>query len=242
MMGQPSVNPAFSIRATRLTLIGVLILLTMSASLISQISQDAAHGIELSPATVTFTLDFPQSTPDHYSIAVDADGHVRYESNAKLTKDADEEVYRVEFEISAQNRERIFDWTKQAQYFAGKIDSGNSKLAFTGTKVLSYQDNDKSHTARYNFSKLEPVRQLTALFQGMAETLEYGRRLAYYHQYQKLALDDELKRMEAEAKNNELAEIQGVAPILREIVEDASVLNGVRVRAHSLVQMSESGH
>jgi hypothetical protein len=76
----------------------------------------------------------------------------------------------------------------------------------------------------------------------MAETLEYGRRLAYYHQYQKLALDDELKRMEAEAKNNELAEIQGVAPILREIVEDASVLNGVRVRAHSLVQMSESGH
>jgi hypothetical protein len=206
------------------------------------ISQDAAHSNATDRGTVTFTLDFPQSTPDHYSIAVSADGHVRYESNAKIAQDADEELYRAEFEISPQNREKIFEWAKQAQYFAGKIDSGNSKLAFTGTKVLSYQDNDKSHTARYNFSKLEPVRQLTALFQGMAGTLEYGRRLAYYHHYQKLALDDELKRMEAEAKTNALGEIQAVAPILREIAEDTSVMNVVRARAQGLIQMAGFGH
>jgi len=75
----------------------------------------------------------------------------------------------------------------------------------------------------------------------MAGTLEYGRRLAYYHRYQKLALDEELKRMQAQAKNNELSEIQGVTPVLREIVEDASVMNVVRARAQELIQMSESG-
>jgi hypothetical protein len=71
----------------------------------------------------------------------------------------------------------------------------------------------------------------------MAGTLEYGRRLAYYHRYQKLALDDELKRMETQAKNNELSEIDGVAQVLREIVDDASVINVVRARAQRLMQM-----
>ncbi len=86
--------------------------------------------------------------------------------------------------------EQIFDWAKQAQYFAGKIDSGNNKLAFTGTKLLSYQDGQRSNTARYNYSNLAPVQQLTELFQKMGGTLDYGRRLAYYHRYQKLALDE----------------------------------------------------
>ena len=218
--------------------IGILAWVAMTASMISQ---DASHSGTALPPTVTFTLDFPQSSPEHYSIAVDINGRARYESSAKVVKDSDEETYRAEFEISAQNRERIFDWAKQSHYFAGKIDSGNSKLAFTGTKVLSYQENDRSTTAQYNYSHLEPVRQLTAFFQGMAGTLEYGRRLAYYHRYQKLALDEELKRMQAQAKNNELSEIQGVTPVLREIVEDASVMNVVRARAQELIQMSESG-
>jgi len=216
---------------------GVLAWVAMTASMISQ---EAAHRQTASTATVTFTLDFPQSSPDHYSLAVDADGHARYECAGKVEKDSEEETYVAEFEVSPRNRQRIFEWAKQAQYFAGKIDSGNGKLAFTGAKVLSYQDGQRSYTARYNYSNLEPVRQLTALFQGMAGTLEYGRRLAYYHRYQKLALDDELKRMETQAKNNELSEIDGVAQVLREIVNDASVINVVRARAQRLMQMGTS--
>jgi hypothetical protein len=232
-----------SIRRIRFKLAptGVLVWIAMCASLISQESgntQNAAHSGKTSIPIVTFTLDFPHSNPEHYSIAVDADGHTRYECTCKVAEDSEEEPYRAEFEMSARNRDRIFDWAKQAQYFAGQVDSGNRKLAFTGTKILSYQEGEKSNTVQYNYSHLEPVRQLTGFFQGMAGTLEYGRRLAYYHRYQKLALDDELKRMEAQAKHNELAEIQGVAPVLREIVGDASVLNVVRARAQELIQMS----
>lgn len=135
-------------------------------------------------------------------------------------------------------RERIFDWAKQAKYFAGKIDSGNQKLAFTGDKVLSYQDGQRSYTAHYNYSNVEAVRQLTTLFQSMEATLDYGRRLSYDHRYQKLALDDEIRRMETQARNNELSEIQSVAPVLQEIVDDNTVMNGVRARAKELIQMA----
>jgi hypothetical protein len=244
-----SLIPAFLIRVFlvpgqrwRAVGLGVLAMAAMSAPLISQ---QAASGSGASTAVVTFTLDFPQSNPEHYSMALDATGHVRYECTGKVAEDAEEQAYRAEFEVSPGNRERIFEWAKQAQYFAGKVDSGNRRVAFTGTKILSYQDDHRSFTARYNYSSSAAVQQLTALFQNMAGTLEYGRRLAYYHRYQKLALDEELKRMEAQAKGDELSEIQAVAPVLGEIFEDASVINVVRARAKELIEMGNrvrSGH
>jgi hypothetical protein len=218
--------------------VGVLAVAAMAAPLMSQ---QVVNGSPASTATVTFTFEFPESNPQHYSIAVDATGHARYECAGKVVEESNDETYQTEFEMSAGNRGRIFEWAKQARYFAGKVDSGNDKLAFTGTKLLSYQDGQRSTMARYNYSNLAPVQQLTALFQSMAATLEYGRRLAYFHRYQKLALDDELKRMEAQARNNELAEIQGVAQILQAIVEDASVIKVVRARAKELIQMGSNG-
>jgi hypothetical protein len=213
--------------------IGVLMAVTSAPSM----AQQLANGGAASPATVTFTLDFPQSNPEHYSIAIDTSGHARYECRGKVAEDSDEEAYQGEFQASPGSRERVFSLAKQARYFAGRIDSGNDKLAFTGTKVLSYQDGQRSNTAHYNYSTVASVQQLTTLFQSMAATLEYGRRLAYYHRYQKLALDDELKRMEAQARNNELSEIQGVAPVLQGILEDSSVMNVVRARAKELIDM-----
>jgi hypothetical protein len=199
------------------------------------VSQQVGNGV-ISSGIVTFTLDFPQSNPQHYSISVDGAGRTHYECTGKVAEDAEEQTYRLDFEVSAGNREKIFGWTKQAKYFAGNIDSQNAKLAFTGAKVLTYQDGQQSHTGRYNYSNSEPVRELTSLFQNMASTLEYGHRLAYYHRYQKLALDDELKRMETQARNNELSEIQSVAPVLQEIVNDSSVINVVRARAKEIME------
>jgi hypothetical protein len=207
----------------------------MCGPLLSQVAGGAA-----SSAKVTFTLDFPGSNPAHYSITVDAAGNATYECKGTIASDSEPQTYQAEFEMSPASRDRIFEWAKQAKYFSGKIDSGNSKLAFTGAKVLSYQDSQRSNTARYNYSNLEAVRELTNFFQGMAGTLEYGRRLAYFHHYQKLALDEELKRMEAQARSNDLNEIQSVAPVLQEIVDDTSVINVVRARAKDLIRMGSS--
>jgi hypothetical protein len=228
-----------------LTRICLMVVVGLAATSALLVSQQSDGGRTPSAPTVTFTLDFPESNPAHYSISVEASGHASYECRGTIAKGSEEQSYRTEFEVSAGSREKIFDWAKQAKYFAGKIDSGNDKLAFTGAKVLAYQDSRQSNTARYNYSTLEPVRQLTTLFQSIAGTLEYGHRLAYYHRYQKLALDEELKRMEAQARSNDLSEIQSVASVLREIVEDSSVINVVRARAQELVQMGSnapSGH
>ena len=187
-------------------------------------------------ATITFSLDFPNSEPEHYSISVAAAGHGTYDCTARISLDSDDrETYQSEFTFSDRTRSQIFNLAAQAHYFSGKIDSGNRKLAFTGAKKLTYTDGQRSSAAEYNFSSNPAVQQLTAIFQSVAATQEFGRRLQYDHRYQKLALDDELKKMEEEMKRGGLAEVQAVQPILQQIYDDNSVLNIVRARAERIM-------
>jgi hypothetical protein len=191
---------------------------------------------------ISFTLDFPNSVPDHYSFRVLSDGHATYESKAKISDESeDEDSFQQDFVISPQTRAQIFDLAARAKYFAGNIDSNKKNIASTGAKTLAYKDRQRNTQATYNYSPVPAVQDLTMLFQNMSMTLEFGRRLQYDHHYQKLALDEELKRMEEMAKTDSLAEIQAIGSILSGIIADNSVINVVRARAQRLLAMSNDG-
>ncbi|MBV8893111.1 MAG: hypothetical protein JO266_14280, partial [Acidobacteria bacterium] len=57
---------------------------------------------------------------------------------------------------------------------------------------------------------------------------------------QKLALDEELKGMEQQADQNELVDVEAVAPILKKIVGDSSVMNVTRARAERLLEKAKN--
>jgi len=192
------------------------------------------------PSTVSFSLDFPNSVPDHYTISVASDGQAHYSCTAKISDQSDDrDAYSSDFTVSETTRAHIFELASQAHYFSGKIDSGNHKLAFTGNKKLVYTDGQRNNSADYNYSPVPAVQQLTTLFQNMAATLEFGRRIVYEHRYQKLALDDELKRMEEEARGGSLAELQSVKPILQKVYDDPSVMNVARSHALRIMDMGD---
>jgi hypothetical protein len=185
---------------------------------------------------VSFTLDFPNSNPSHYEITIGQDGHGSYSSNGQLTHDSqpgDPEVFQ--FVISDQVRQQVFDLAKRSHYFSGKVDSGRSNIANTGAKTLSYKDREKVTTANYNYSTSVPVQELTSIFQNLSTTLEFGRRLTFFHKYQKLALDEELKKMDEMRRDGVLGDIQAIAPVLNEIANDQSVMNVSRARALRLL-------
>ena len=192
-------------------------------------------------ASVTFSLDFPNSSPEHYAISVQSDGRAHYESSGRISNDSDaRDDYQTDFTFSDSTRAQVFDLAKAAHYFAGKVDSGNKKLAFTGAKKLVYSDGQRDSSAEYNFSPMPSIQQLTTLFQNVSATMEFGRRLSYYHRYQKLALDDELKHMEDQARRGELAELQALQPVLQQIYDDNSVMNVVRARAQRIMNMAKT--
>ena len=187
--------------------------------------------------TVTLTFDFPGSDPEHFEVSVQSDCLADYESNGKLTEQSDEtEPFHDEFNMSKTGCDHIFDLAQRAHYFTGEIDSKRRNLASTGRKTLSYKDAERSAQATYNYSPVPAVQELTALFQNLSTTLEFGRRLQFDQHYQKPALDEELRLMEESAKNNDLVELQAVAPILQKIAQDASVMNVARARALRLLQ------
>ncbi len=191
-------------------------------------------------AVVTFTLDFPGSEPSHYAISVSSDGHSTYDSDGKLSPDSQSDAFHLDFSMSSETRQRVFELAKRAHYFHGDIDSRKKGLASTGVKTLTYKDSERNATATYNYSPMSAVQQVTQLFQNLSATLEFGRRLQYFHRYQKLALDEELKLMENAANQNNLEEIAAVVPILQRIASDSSLINPVRARAQRMIEWAGS--
>jgi hypothetical protein len=189
------------------------------------------------PAVVTFTIDFPTSQPEHYSIRVQSDGVARYQSSGRRSPDSEEtDSFDLDFTIAAETRQKIFDLAAKAGYFQKDVDSHHKDLAFTGKKTLAYKDARRSGEATYNYSSKPAVQEMTSLMQSLSATLEFGHRLQYDHQYQKLALDEELKRMEGLARTNDLIEVAAIQPILDQIIADQSVINVTRARAQRLLK------
>ncbi len=209
------------------------------------------------PAAITFTLDFPDSQPGHYSIRVQSDGAGHYQSNSRLSADAGEtdadgtdardadsrnadnrniDNFNLDFIVAANTRQKIFDLAAKAGYFQKDLDSHHKGIAFTGKKTLAYKDANRSGESSYNYSSNAAVQELTSLMQALGSTLEFGRRLQYDLRYQKLALDEELKRMEEMSHSHQLVEVAAIQPVLDRIISDSSVINVTRARAKRLLQ------
>jgi len=200
--------------------------------------------------TVRFTFDFPASNPLHYEVSILADGHGSYSSRTRPEADSASsvdsareviETYQTEFTASPSTAAHIFDLARQAHYFEGTVDSGDKHIAFTGAKTLSYDAPGHSTHASYNYSSIPTVRQLTEIFQDLAAALEFGRRLDHDLHYQKLALEDELKRLEEMVNEGHLQEIFPLVPLLQKIVDDPAIMNVSRSRAQRLLAKAGPG-
>ena len=239
----------------------VLLVSTFSLALFLS-NASAAADVQLASPVVTFTLDFSGANPSHYLISVGHDGRGTYVSNGELgeqasaqdTASAESDSMNssekpastsshpdppLEFKLSDRVRDQIFDLAQRSHYFSGKVDSGRKNIANTGTKTLSYKDGQHDGQATYNYSTSVPVEQLTAIFQNLSETLEFGRRLSFFHKYQKTAIDNDLKRMQELQRDNSLGDVKAIEPVLKEIADDQSVMNVARARALRLLSSTK---
>ena len=113
--------------------------------------------------TVTFSLDFPNADPPHYSIAVSADGRAAYQSDP--SSEASTGVpYIYRFTLSSEGINRIFGAAKQLKYFNQDFEFHKGKVAFTGNKTLAYKDGDRDFRSSYNWSVQQHGRTDHRLF------------------------------------------------------------------------------
>jgi hypothetical protein len=201
---------------------------------------------------ITFDLAFPGTTPSHYSIAVESTGKAAYRSDDLGTEgqraSAAGSPYLLEFIVSEATCTQIFNLARELNYFRGDFNYTKTRVADTGTKTLSYSEgpansfdtptNGKRTQTVYNYSQNGSIQQLTAIFQRISSTLELGRRIAFLHRFDKLGLDAELKRADEMAAENQLLELQAIAPTLRAVAGDYSVLHIAREHAEHLLELA----
>jgi len=140
------------------------------------------------PAKVSFTLDFPASTPAHYSVEIQSDGKAHYESRSKgfrpNLKRPTVLIMTSRFHPAA--RERIFELTAKGRgTFTKDLDSHRKNLAFTGKKTLGYKDERRSGESTFKLLSGWGSTGPDQPFQGLSATLELGHRLEYSLRYQK---------------------------------------------------------
>jgi len=221
----------------------IFIFCLLATFAVSAPAQNANLAAEPAIPTVTFDCSWDQATPQKFTITVQSSGSAKYISSSP-SKPADangvqDEEYAVEFTASEAGREKIFRLAQESGYFNGDFEFKH-RVANTGKKTLTFADATRHFQTTYNHSENKPIAELTAIFQGISDTIQHGRKLQFLRRFDKLGLEAELKGMEGEAASHFLVELQIIAPLLKNIAEDPAILNIARQRAKNL--LAKIGH
>ncbi|HKD82165.1 MAG TPA: hypothetical protein VKH81_20910 [Candidatus Angelobacter sp.] len=212
-----------------------LVLLAMPVLKAQNTPPDANH-----PAVPTITYDrlWPAYTPQNVNITVKSSGTAKYLSRNPVkspdVKDTDPD-YTVEFTISDGTLAKLFRDAKETNYFQGDFAFKKHPVASTGKKTLTFADQDRHFETTFDYSENKAIQEIDSIFQGISSTIEDGRKLQFLHRFDRLGLEDQLKGMESDSN---LQELQIIAPTLKSIADDTSVLNIARARAKRLLEKS----
>jgi hypothetical protein len=188
-------------------------------------------------ASVKFSFDWTLGVPwQKYTIDVQSDGKTRFDGTPHPDETNDTDPYQQDFTISKANRQTIFDLAQKLNYFRGDFDSHAKHIANTGSKTLQYQSAQASGSTTYNWSQNPNIQELTHLFQGIAMTIDYGRKLAFQYRFDKLGMDQRMKELEDLLDSHDVQELQIIAPILQKIASDPNIMNISRESARNLLR------
>ncbi|MGC1371800.1 MAG: hypothetical protein WA824_06640 [Candidatus Sulfotelmatobacter sp.] len=91
----------------------------------------------------------------------------------------------------------------------------------------------------FHSAKNPGVQQLTDLFEGISETLEFGRQLTYLRKQHSPAINMELQHIQEVARRRRLSQVFVVAPVLKEIASDTAVDKTARSRARAILRYAQ---
>jgi hypothetical protein len=177
--------------------------------------------------TVVFTSVLWSAEPSYYSIALDSSGTATYQSAPDaITRTG--VPYTIEFQVSDRTRRTTFNVTRQLNYFADAGTQSVGAAEKVPVRTLGYHDGSFRHQITYSSSSDQEIQELTSVFEEISETLEYGRRLDYYHEHDAARLETELADLKAACDQRRARELQAIAPVLRNIAADGKL--GARSR------------
>jgi hypothetical protein len=141
--------------------------------------------------------------------------------------------------LSPATAAKIFKQARALDHFNIACASKAKNIADTGKKTLTYVGADGQGSCVYNYSDNKNVTALSDMFLAIAFTMDEGRRLEFFHRYDRLGLDEEMTTLTHEADGGRALELGTIAPTLISIESDTALIQRVRLKAGKLLEQAK---
>jgi hypothetical protein len=186
-------------------------------------------------------LDFtnPSLMPAHWILSLhpDGTGHFRSErGGAPMDPAGGFEPADVDrdIQVSTEFAGHVFAIVHQHNSFSAGCES-HMKVAFQGSKKLTYRGPDGTGSCTYNYSKDKEIQALGESLVAVANAIVEGARLETLLQHDRLGLDKEMDFLVEAAGDGRVQQICTIRTILERLAGDPEVMERVRKRARVLL-------
>ncbi len=141
-------------------------------------------------------------------------------------------------QVSPKFAAHAFQVAQHHKLFNSNCES-HQKVAFQGTKKLSYTGPKGEGSCEFNYSRDGEIQGLGDSLVAVATTIIEGARLETLRQHDPLGLDKEIQNVQEAADDGRAQQICSIREILERLSDDPAVLERVRKRAKALLAHAE---
>jgi hypothetical protein len=174
---------------------------------------------------VSYTKEFPGSSPAYVAITVERSGDVAY----KEAKDEDP----LRCKLTSAEADAIFGLAQKLEYFSRPLES-NLKVARMGLKTFRFEDGATSHEVKFNYSLDPDAQALNDWFERIAESEQSFIRLERAVKYDKLGVNEALLQFQISYDKSRLVGPEQFLPLLDRVAKNDSYLHMSRERSAAL--------
>ncbi|HTS12110.1 MAG TPA: hypothetical protein VMH00_08345 [Candidatus Limnocylindrales bacterium] len=190
-----------------------------------------------SDATITYRKIFKTSYPEFVEIKVKESGTGTYDIR-QLADDPNPQP----LDLSAPLAQRIFQLTSTLHDFQGVDLDVHRRIANLGQKTFRYEKDGEAHEVTFNYTLNSSAEQLLDIFEGIAREEGDLSDLQRTMKYDRLGVNDVLRRVEDDFNNKLLPDPEALVSTLDQIAADSKIIDIARDRARTLAGRIRSGH
>ena len=191
--------------------------------------------------TPVFRVDFsnPGLTPSQWTLQFHPDGSGHFHSErgaaaAQGSKFIEPPNIDRNIQVSPKFAEHAFQVAQHHKFFNSECES-HLKVAFQGTKKLTYSGPQGAGSCEFNYSRDAEIQALGDSLVAVATTIISGARLETLLQHDPLGLDQEIQNVQEAAGDGRAQQICSIRDILERLSDDPAVMERVRKRARALL-------
>lgn len=183
-------------------------------------------------ARVTYTRSFKGSVPAFLQIEVNQDGA----AHATLRQHDTDEPQTLKFTASPEAVKEIFASAAKLHDFTQPKLESKQKVAYTGDKMLAFDDATHHSSQAFNFTTVAPAAALEERFEQIGITANDALNLERAMRFQPLDVLGVLDQIRSDQQGGQLGEPQLLAPDLKAAASNPALMEAAHHRATALLE------